>query len=98
MLAALAIEENTRMWRNILASPDAIVLVAERVDTVNAAEADGGKSAEPVIVGFGSAGAARDAALGVTGEVSAIYLLDAVKRRGLGRALFTGLMRALVAG
>ena len=47
------------------------------------------------IVGFGSAGAARDALLGTTGEVTAIYLLDSVKRHGLGRMLFTSLMRAL---
>src|SRR5262249_60544282 len=47
------------------------------------------------IVGFGSAGKARAARLGTQGEVSSIYLLDRVKRRGIGRALLTSLLRAL---
>jgi ribosomal protein S18 acetylase RimI-like enzyme len=46
---------------------------------------------------FGSAGRARSAALGAQGEVAAIYLLDRVKRRGLGRALFDTLRDALEA-
>jgi L-amino acid N-acyltransferase YncA len=68
------------MWTAILDSGEAVVQVVE---------------AGTEIVGFGSAGKARDARLGTPGEVSSIYLLDRVKRRGIGRALLTSLLRAL---
>lgn len=83
MLDALSVERNTGMWQAIIGhDPPAIVQVAE-TDTG--------------IVGFGCAGKARDARLGTSGEVSAIYLLDAIKRRGVGRTLFVSLLHALAA-
>jgi ribosomal protein S18 acetylase RimI-like enzyme len=92
MLAALSVELNTHMWTDILArgAEATTVIVAEHADE-HAGEH------LVAIVGFGSAGPARDEKLGTEGEVSAIYLLDAVKRRGIGRALFAGLLRALAA-
>jgi len=95
MLAALSVAENTRMWRDILASPNAIVLVAEWADLVDAGAAADDGTQPHALAGFGAAGPARDRALGTSGEVTAIYLLEAVKRRGFGRALFAGLTRAL---
>jgi ribosomal protein S18 acetylase RimI-like enzyme len=97
MLAAFSIEESTRMWRSILATSDTTILVAEYAAAVSDREAEHGKADGRAVVGFGCAGPSRELALGTTGEVSAIYLLNAVKRRGLGRALLTGLMRALAA-
>ena len=79
LLAALSINRSARMWTEVLAS-EAIVHVVE---------------APTGVVGFGSAGAARSALLGATGEITALYLFDHVKRRGIGRTLFTSLMRAL---
>ncbi len=49
------------------------------------------------IVGFGSAGGARDASLGHGGEVYTLYLLPDWRNRGLGRALLGALFEALVA-
>ena len=87
-IAALSVEHSAGMWADILAQDQqaSVVLVVER-----ASEHD------HEIVGFGSAGTTRNAALGATGEIMAIYLLDAVKRRGLGRSLLTQLLRALAA-
>jgi len=81
MLDALSVDRNARMWAEVLAS-EAIVRVVETPEGV---------------VGFGSAGAARSAALGTTGEVTSIYLVDRVKRHGIGRALFASLLQALAA-
>jgi len=96
LLAMLSVERNTRMWRDIigLGAEATTVLVAEHADERADEHADERLGA---IVGFGAAGSARDAALGTAGEVTAIYLLDEVKRRGIGRALFAGLLRALAA-
>src|SRR5262249_23715344 len=69
------------MWTAILDSSEAAVVQVVEAGTE--------------IVGFGSAGKARDARLGTQGEVSSIYLLDRVKRRGIGRALLTSLLPAL---
>jgi len=82
-LEALSVERNARNWASILDHGEKnIVLVAE---------------IEAEVVGFGSACLARSEALGATGEVTSIYLLDHVKRLGIGRELFASLMRALVA-
>ena len=81
MIEALSVERNARMWTATLDRGEKAVVHVVEVD------AD--------IVGFGSAGEARDARLGTPGEVSSIYLLDRVKRRGIGRALLTSLLRAL---
>jgi ribosomal protein S18 acetylase RimI-like enzyme len=56
---------------------------------VQVAEHDG------VIRGFGSAGKARG--LATASEIYTFYLLDAVKRQGVGRLLFTHLREALAA-
>jgi L-amino acid N-acyltransferase YncA len=80
LIAALSVERNTRMWSSILGDAKSIVHVVENDDA---------------IVGFACGGPAHSPELGTSGEVSAIYLLDAYKRRGLGRKLFTGLLAAL---
>jgi GNAT superfamily N-acetyltransferase len=83
VLAALSVERNTQMWRAVLDGAEgSIVHVVER---------------ENEIVGFGSAGRARSPLLGTGSEIMAIYLLDAVKRGGLGRRLLAGLFGALAA-
>ena len=95
LLDALSVERNARMWASIIDSGDRVVVHVVEA----AASEDTGQEAGEVsgIVGFGCAGDARDKALGSSGEVTAIYLLDRVKRRGLGRTLFGSLMRALAA-
>jgi GNAT superfamily N-acetyltransferase len=87
MLAALSVEARTAMWRQILADPgafgDAAVFVAEEAGS---------------LVGFGSCGRQRDAALaeaGYGGEIGAVYVLRAHQQRGAGRALMGALARAL---
>jgi ribosomal protein S18 acetylase RimI-like enzyme len=85
MLDALSVDQRAAMWRQFLAdaAPAPILAVAE----------DAGGN----VVGFGSAGPARGEALATDGEITAIYLLDSVKRRGLGRALFLNLRAGLAA-
>ena len=83
MLDALSVERNTGMWETIIGQDEPTI--------TQVLEAHDG------IIGFGSAGNARDAKLAASGEVSSIYLLDRVKRRGLGRALFGSLLGALAA-
>jgi ribosomal protein S18 acetylase RimI-like enzyme len=81
-LDARPVEQRAEQWRNTLAEPGspAFVYVAEQ---------DG------AICGFGSAGKVRWTSLSTASEVSALYLLDAVKRRGLGRAVFRRLLADL---
>jgi ribosomal protein S18 acetylase RimI-like enzyme len=87
MIEALSVERNTRMWATIVAAVDStIVHVVERF---------GIETHEPEMVGFGSAADARGTDLPTSGEITAIYLLDKVKRRGLGRTLLSGLLGAL---
>ena len=81
MLDALSVERNTSMWETIIGQDEPTI--------TQVLEAHDG------IIGFGSASNARDAKLAASGEVSSIYLLDRVKRRGLGRALFGSLLGAL---
>jgi len=81
-LAGLSVEERARMWRGVLATPDprARLLVAE--------------TCTGEIVGFASGGSARKPAsdlLGTEAEIFAIYLLDRVKRQGIGRRLMAGI-------
>jgi GNAT superfamily N-acetyltransferase len=83
-IAALSVERSAGMWAQILAQ-DGQASVAHVVE----------REHDRDIVGFGSAGPARSSALGTTGEIMAIYLLAEIKRRGIGRTLFTGLLRAL---
>ncbi|UVF20620.1 GNAT family N-acetyltransferase [Microvirga terrae] len=82
-LAGLSVEERTRMWQKAFAQPDprARLLVAE---------AAGGE-----IVGFAGGGPIRREnadRLGAESEIFAIYLLDRVKRQGLGRRLMRGVL------
>lgn len=82
MLDGLSVEERVALWRTLLEAGGPTVLVAEN---------DG------EIVGFGSAGPARETLLGTSGEVTAIYLLDSVKRMGIGSRLMRRLFDALAA-
>jgi ribosomal protein S18 acetylase RimI-like enzyme len=87
-LAGLSVEDRARLWRSTFSDPDrrARLLVAEQ----------GGR-----IVGFCRGGAVRSGdgvPLGTEAEIYAIYLLDAVKRRGLGRCLLLGVFDHLAAG
>jgi ribosomal protein S18 acetylase RimI-like enzyme len=84
LIAEKSIERRTALWRGALADP-------ARAPILRVIEDAG------ALVGFGSAGRARSAALGAAGEIAAIYLLDQVKRRGFGRALFGELRGALEA-
>lgn len=89
MLAALSVEARTAAWRRILAEPG-------QAAGVFVAALDGR------IVGFGSYGAQRAEALrarGYAGEISALYVLKAFQRRGLGaRLLFRMAFRLEVSG
>ena len=87
MLAALSAETRTAMWRRIIDEPDRFGNAA-----VFVAEEDGD------ILGFGSCGRQRDAALaaaGYGGEIGALYVLRAHQQRGAGRAIISALARAL---
>ncbi len=80
-LAGMSVEERMRMWQGAFthANPRAKFLVAE---------ADGGE-----IVGFARAApvlAKEPDLLGAEAEIFAIYLLDKVKRQGVGRRLMSG--------
>ena len=81
---ARSVETRANQWRGTLAGPDGPTFVY-------VAEQDG------AICGFGSAGKIRWTGLSTGSEVSALYLLDAVKRRGIGRAIFRRLLGELAA-
>jgi ribosomal protein S18 acetylase RimI-like enzyme len=87
-LAGLSVEERMQMWQRALAElePRAKLLVAET---------DGGE-----IVGFIRGGPIRGKEpelLGAEAEIFAIYLLDRVKRQGIGRKLMAGVFDHLAA-
>jgi L-amino acid N-acyltransferase YncA len=83
ILAALDPAERTALWRRVIAAGE-IVLVAE--DPAGA------------LLGFANAGPQREPeVLPFPGEIYAIYLLAAAKRRGLGRALMREAARGLLA-
>ena len=87
VIEALSVNRNAGMWAAILAGgASSIVHTVERLG-IAADEAE--------LVGFGSATDARSPKLGASGEITAIYLLESVKRRGIGRRLLTGLLGAL---
>ena len=82
-LAGLSVEERMRMWQGIFAEPD------PRAKTL-VAETDDGE-----IVGFARGGPIRAENadhLDAETEIFAIYLLDRVKRQGIGRRLMTGIL------
>nr|WP_027315935.1 GNAT family N-acetyltransferase [Microvirga flocculans] len=87
-LAGLSVDERVQMWRKVLAQPDpqAKLLVAE---------AETGE-----IVGFIRGGPLRDKApdlLATDAEIFVLYLLDRVKRQGLGRELMSRVLDHLFA-
>ena len=87
-LAGLSVEERVRLWQRALAEPEprAKLLVAET---------DDGE-----IVGFIRGGPIRGkepGLLGAEAEIFAIYLLDRVKRQGIGRKLMAGVFDHLAA-
>jgi ribosomal protein S18 acetylase RimI-like enzyme len=87
-LAGLTVEERMKMWQRALAEPEprARLLVAET---------DDGE-----IVGFIRGGPIRGKGadlLGTEAEIFAMYLLDKVKRQGIGRTLIAGVFDHLAA-
>jgi ribosomal protein S18 acetylase RimI-like enzyme len=87
-LAGLSVEERVQLWQRALAEsePSAKLLVAET---------DDGE-----IVGFVRGGPIRGKGaelLGTEAEIFAIYLLDSVKRQGIGRKLMAGVFEHLAA-
>lgn len=87
-LAGLSVEERMQMWQRALADPEprARLLVAE---------ADDGE-----IVGFIRGGPIRGKGaelLATEAEIFAIYLLEKVKRQGIGRRLMRGVFDHLAA-
>jgi ribosomal protein S18 acetylase RimI-like enzyme len=79
-LDALSVEKRAAQWRHTLGNPDRATFVAE----------DDG-----AVCGFASGGGILWSGLSTGSEVSALYLLDAAKRRGVGRALFQAELNAL---
>jgi ribosomal protein S18 acetylase RimI-like enzyme len=80
-LAGMSVEERMMMWQRALdrADPQAKLLVAE--------------TGEGEIVGFARGGPIRGKGpelLGTEAEIFVIYLLDKVKRQGVGRRLMSG--------
>jgi ribosomal protein S18 acetylase RimI-like enzyme len=87
-LAGLCVGDRARLWQSTFQTPDptARLLVAEQ---------------DSRIVGFCRGGAVRSrdgVPLGTEADIYAIYLLDAVKRQGLGRRLLRGVFDHLAAG
>lgn len=89
VLNRLSLPDRTQRWQAILGHPDvyngAVVLLIE---------------CERRLVGFGSYGDQRASDLlakGFTGEITALYLLRAAQKQGLGRALMATLARGLIA-
>ena len=80
VLAGLSVKDRARLWRSMLARPQAKLTVAE---------AEGG------IVGVGAPGPGGAGALGTEAEILSIYLLDGFKRRAVGRRLMAALFAHL---
>jgi ribosomal protein S18 acetylase RimI-like enzyme len=90
MLSAFSVAERTRRWRRILSAPGPPLASAVFV----AVGPDG------AVAGFGSCGRQPVAALvadGFAGEFSALYLLAAQQRQGVGRRLMTTMAQDLLA-
>jgi ribosomal protein S18 acetylase RimI-like enzyme len=75
-----SMELRLRQWSATLSDPDRSTLVHEN---------DG------VVAGFISGGPIKWTGLPTSSEVASLYLLDAVKRRGIGRGLFAQFMTLL---
>ena len=76
------VEVRAKQWHHTLANLDRPTFVADENGAVR---------------GFVSGGSILWSGLTTASEVSALYLLDAVKRRGAGRALFKAMLRELAA-
>jgi len=76
-----AIGLRLKQWGATLSDPDRSTLVHE---------------SEGAIAGFISGGPVQWTGLSTSSEVASLYLLDAIKRRGVGRALFAQFMAELV--
>ncbi|AMB47483.1 N-acetyltransferase [Methylobacterium sp. AMS5] len=88
MLSNLSVESRAEAWRRIMAR-------GKTETTVRLVECD------DRVVAFGSCGPQRDEALakrGFDGEISAIYVLRACQRLGLGRWITQDLSSRLMAG
>jgi ribosomal protein S18 acetylase RimI-like enzyme len=83
VLAGLSVEQRAAMWKRVI------------TESLHAPNLWLLENASKTIVGFGWIERARDERLGTDGEIGAINLLDTVKRRGFGRALFTHLLGLL---
>jgi ribosomal protein S18 acetylase RimI-like enzyme len=68
-----SLETRIAQWRATLSDPDRSTLVCEY---------------EGAVCGFVSGGPIKWTGLSTDSEVASLYLLDAVKRRGIGRGLF----------
>ncbi len=75
-----SLEIRLAQWRATLSDPDRSTLVYE---------------SDRAIAGFISGGPVKWTGLSTSSEVASLYLLDAVKRRGVGRALLTQFMSVL---
>ena len=83
VLAALDPQECAAMWRDVIAAGKIVLL----------AQDDAG-----ALLGFANAGPQREpAVLPQAAEINAIYLLQAAKRQGFGRALMRATAQALLA-
>src|SRR6266567_5869183 len=78
-LASLSEPNYTERWKRVIVEGNSKVYVAED---------------ETGVVGFASGGRERAGEQGYKGELYAIYVMDAAKRRGFGREL----VRAMVGG
>lgn len=90
MLSAFSVEERTRRWHRILTAPDPSLESAVFV-AVQPSQS---------VAGFGSCGRQPVAALladGFAGEFSALYVLAAHQRQGLGRRLMALMAQDLLA-
>jgi len=76
------VETRIKQWHNTLANLDRPTFVADENGAVS---------------GFVSGGPILWSGLSTGSEVSALYLLDMAKRRGVGRALFTAMLGELAA-
>jgi ribosomal protein S18 acetylase RimI-like enzyme len=85
VLVGLSEPRHTEFWQRQIIAPNEIILVAEDPAFKKAAG----------VVGFGSAGRARDPKLGHDGEVYTLYLLADWRNQGIGRLLLHRLFDAL---
>jgi ribosomal protein S18 acetylase RimI-like enzyme len=81
-IEARSIETRAAQWHNTLVKLDRPTFVAD---------------ANGAVSGFVSGGDVLWSGLSTGGEISALYLLEAIKRRGVGRALLNAMLAELAA-